>query len=326
MAVNHLGAPVRRLPRGPRPRAAGRRAARVGRAPARPHGGPRPLPPARLDHRRRGGSAFDKVARFLGLGYPGGPVIDRLAAERPTAIAFRGDDRPHGEDRHAFSFSGLKTAVVNHVRRHRRVDGRRGGELQDGRRRARHQGPRAARGRRQGPCSAGAWPPTARCVRWVEACEEDGLRPFVPSRVMCTDNAAMIAAAAGGAAVGRPSPSTPGRRPTWACRSPGEGAVAGGRVAGSSRSRSSGEVQGACAGPPAGPGGPLIDRRSFLVGLAAGAGGRVQQPVRGEETGTSVVPRDVPPDTAVSCRRSRPTCRRRCSPSGSPRATRCPTR
>ena len=62
------------------------------------------------------GEAFDKVARFLGLGYPGGPAIDRLARDGdPTAIAF---PRPMRNDGFDFSFSGLKTAVINHVRRH----------------------------------------------------------------------------------------------------------------------------------------------------------------------------------------------------------------
>ena len=59
------------------------------------------------------GEAFDKVARFLGLGYPGGPVIDRLALDGdPEAIAFPRAMR----DEPDFSFSGLKTAVVQHVR------------------------------------------------------------------------------------------------------------------------------------------------------------------------------------------------------------------
>jgi len=62
------------------------------------------------------GEAFDKVARFLGLGYPGGPVIDRLARTGdPTAIAF---PRPMLDDGNDFSFSGLKTAVVQYVRKH----------------------------------------------------------------------------------------------------------------------------------------------------------------------------------------------------------------
>ena len=60
------------------------------------------------------GEAYDKVSRLLKLGYPGGPVIDRLAASgNPRAIAFPRAvrDRPHD-----FSFSGLKTAVANYVR------------------------------------------------------------------------------------------------------------------------------------------------------------------------------------------------------------------
>ncbi len=62
------------------------------------------------------GEAFDKVARFLGLGYPGGPAIDRIAMEGdPAAIAF---PRPMLEDGNDFSFSGLKTAVVQYVRKH----------------------------------------------------------------------------------------------------------------------------------------------------------------------------------------------------------------
>ncbi len=62
------------------------------------------------------GEAYDKVARLLGLGYPGGPKIDALAQQGdPSAIAFpRGMTGPR-DARHAFSFSGLKTAVARHV-------------------------------------------------------------------------------------------------------------------------------------------------------------------------------------------------------------------
>ena len=61
------------------------------------------------------GEAFDKVAKLLGLGYPGGPIIERLAREGdPNAVKFAlprmGDNRPD------FSFSGLKTAVTKYVR------------------------------------------------------------------------------------------------------------------------------------------------------------------------------------------------------------------
>ncbi|MGO1839371.1 MAG: tRNA (adenosine(37)-N6)-threonylcarbamoyltransferase complex transferase subunit TsaD, partial [Candidatus Microbacterium stercoravium] len=65
------------------------------------------------------GEAFDKVARVLGLPYPGGPQIDRAAAEGdPTAIRFpRGLSRASDRDKHRwdFSFSGLKTSVARWV-------------------------------------------------------------------------------------------------------------------------------------------------------------------------------------------------------------------
>ncbi|PIE20176.1 MAG: tRNA (adenosine(37)-N6)-threonylcarbamoyltransferase complex transferase subunit TsaD [Arachnia propionica] len=73
------------------------------------------------------GEAYDKVARLLGLAYPGGPVIDRLAAEGdPNAIKFpRGLTARHDLARHRFdfSFSGLKTAVARWVEQ-ARLDGR----------------------------------------------------------------------------------------------------------------------------------------------------------------------------------------------------------
>ncbi|MCZ7555255.1 MAG: tRNA (adenosine(37)-N6)-threonylcarbamoyltransferase complex transferase subunit TsaD [Bacteroidia bacterium] len=67
------------------------------------------------------GEAFDKVAKMLGLGFPGGPLIDALAQEgNAAAIAF---PRPLlDEEGYRFSFSGLKTSVLYHLRR-RAVDG-----------------------------------------------------------------------------------------------------------------------------------------------------------------------------------------------------------
>src|SRR5690606_37900879 len=68
------------------------------------------------------GEAFDKVARLLGLPYPGGPQIDALAAAGdPRAIAFpRGLSKPKDLEKHRYdySFSGLKTAVARHVEQH----------------------------------------------------------------------------------------------------------------------------------------------------------------------------------------------------------------
>lgn len=69
------------------------------------------------------GEAYDKVGKLLGLGYPGGPVVDRLAAEGdPTAHTF-----PRAmldRDNFDFSFSGLKTAVLVHVEKHGQPESR----------------------------------------------------------------------------------------------------------------------------------------------------------------------------------------------------------
>ena len=70
------------------------------------------------------GEAYDKVAKLLGLGYPGGPVIDRLAAagtpgavDLPTTrLTHRDRNAPDRDGRFDFSFSGIKTAVLRHVR------------------------------------------------------------------------------------------------------------------------------------------------------------------------------------------------------------------
>ncbi|HET6949814.1 MAG TPA: tRNA (adenosine(37)-N6)-threonylcarbamoyltransferase complex transferase subunit TsaD [Acidimicrobiales bacterium] len=147
------------------------------------------------------GEAFDKVARFLGLGYPGGPVIDRLAAEGdPKAVAFpRAMLDRTDQGRFDFSFSGLKTAVINHVRKHpdtATVDVAASFQeavvdvlVTKARRAAREVGAR-------GLClGGGVAANSALRDRVVEVCAIDGIRSFVPSRAMCTDNAAMIAAA-----------------------------------------------------------------------------------------------------------------------------------
>lgn len=143
------------------------------------------------------GEAFDKVARYLDLGYPGGPAIDRLAMKGdPEAIAF---PRPMERDGYDFSFSGLKTAVVNHVRKHPEVataDVAASFQeavvdvlLAKARRAAREVGA-------TGLCLAGGVAANSRLrERALDVCHEEGLHAFLPSRSMCTDNAAMIAAA-----------------------------------------------------------------------------------------------------------------------------------
>ncbi len=143
------------------------------------------------------GEAYDKVARYLGLGYPGGPIIDELANEGdPTAIDFPRAMRNDGYD---FSFSGLKTSVVNHVRKHPDVDAADvAASFQEAvsdvlvakaRRAAKEYGSK-------GICIGGGVAANSRLREAVlDACVEDGIQGFLPSRAMCTDNAAMIAAA-----------------------------------------------------------------------------------------------------------------------------------
>jgi N6-L-threonylcarbamoyladenine synthase len=143
------------------------------------------------------GEAFDKVARYLGLGYPGGPVIDRLAMEgQLDAIAFPRSMLNDGLD---FSFSGLKTSVVNHVRRNPDVGS---ADVAASFQEAVvdvlvHKARRAARAHGAVALSlAGGVAANSRLrERWLDVCEEDGLRAYLPSRLYCTDNAAMVAAA-----------------------------------------------------------------------------------------------------------------------------------
>jgi len=143
------------------------------------------------------GEAFDKVARFLGLGYPGGPAIQEAAASgNAEAIRF---PRAMMDDGYEFSFSGLKTAVINHVRKHPEVT------TPDVA--ASFQAAvvdvlvtKAVRAAEE--CGA-----EALCLgggvaangplreRTAAECARRGLRAVLPSRAMCTDNAAMVAAA-----------------------------------------------------------------------------------------------------------------------------------
>ena len=147
------------------------------------------------------GEAFDKVARFLGLDYPGGPEIDRLSLlGDPTAIDFpRSMLNEPGFD---VSYSGLKTSVINYVRRSQsrgeeisveniaasfqqavvdiQVAKTMGAALHAGVDRVFLCGGVAANsGLRQG---------------LADACESRMLKLYVPPMELCTDNAAMIAA------------------------------------------------------------------------------------------------------------------------------------
>jgi N6-L-threonylcarbamoyladenine synthase len=148
------------------------------------------------------GEAFDKIARFLGLRYPGGPEVDRLARDGdPQAIRFpRAMERSGDYD---FSLSGLKTAVIRHVR----------GELQAGR--ETHLPDLAAsfqeavvdvqvqktmaaaedKGVGTILLGGGVVANTRLRERMAGEAERRGLRLLYPSTELCTDNAAMIASA-----------------------------------------------------------------------------------------------------------------------------------
>jgi N6-L-threonylcarbamoyladenine synthase len=143
------------------------------------------------------GEAFDKVARFLGLGYPGGPAIEAAAGSGdPRAFAFPRAMLDEGLD---LSFSGLKTAVVHAVRR--------SPEASNADVAASFQQAvvdvlvaKALRGAEDvgagGLCLAGGVAANEFLRASLSAaCEELRLPVYVPSLAMCTDNAAMVAAA-----------------------------------------------------------------------------------------------------------------------------------
>lgn len=148
------------------------------------------------------GEAFDKIGRFLGLGFPGGPEIDRLAREgNPHAIRF---PRPMSNElTYDFSFSGLKTAVIRYLRD---LEAR-GDEPDVADVAASFQeaivdvqltktlAAASAEGVEQVVIAGGVAANSRLRERMLQACEERGLRLLAPSPVLCTDNGAMIAAA-----------------------------------------------------------------------------------------------------------------------------------
>src|SRR5690242_25541 len=144
------------------------------------------------------GEAFDKVARFLGLGYPGGPAIDRLAAEGdPGAVRFPRAMLDEGYD---FSFSGLKTAVVNHVRKHADVATRDvAASFQEAVVDVLATKLVAAADEAEAPTlvlGGGVAANSQLRSRVAAAAEASGRRVFLPPPALCTDNGAMIAGAA----------------------------------------------------------------------------------------------------------------------------------
>lgn len=149
------------------------------------------------------GEAFDKVARAVGLGYPGGPKVDRAAKEgNPHAIEFpraRVEGAPYD-----FSFSGLKSAVLNHINHAKML----GEEINVPDLAASFQeavvdalmsrAVMAAKEYGYGKLAIAGGVASNSALRegMEKACEKAGLRLYYPSPVYCTDNAAMIGVAA----------------------------------------------------------------------------------------------------------------------------------
>ncbi len=144
------------------------------------------------------GEAYDKVARYLNLGYPGGPVIDRIAVDgNPHAVEF---PRAMAHDGLDMSFSGLKTSVINYVRKNPDVSNV---DIA-----ASFQAAvvdvlctktvRAAQqiGAKGIVLGGGVAANSALREQMTHRGTQEGFKVALPSKAMCTDNAAMIASTA----------------------------------------------------------------------------------------------------------------------------------
>lgn len=149
------------------------------------------------------GEAFDKVARAIGLGYPGGPKIDKISKEgNPEAIAF---PRPKFEDSpYDFSFSGLKSAVLNYL------NGCQMKGIEVNRADVAASFQKAVcdvlvehamiavkeSGLNKFAIAGGVASNSALRAAFEKACAERQIEFYHPSPIFCTDNAAMIGSAA----------------------------------------------------------------------------------------------------------------------------------
>lgn len=149
------------------------------------------------------GEAFDKVARAIGLGYPGGPKIDKLSKEgNPEAIAFpraKIADSPYD-----FSFSGVKSAVLNYLNScQMKGEAVNRADVAASFQKAVcdvlvEHAMMAMRelGEDKLAIAGGVASNSTLRAAFAAACEEQGIRFYHPSPILCTDNAAMIGAAA----------------------------------------------------------------------------------------------------------------------------------
>ena len=148
------------------------------------------------------GEAFDKVARAIGLGYPGGPKIDKLAKEgNKHAISF--PRAKVAENEYDFSFSGVKSAVLNYIN----GCNMKGEEINCADVAASFQeavvdvlvthavAAAKAYGFKNVAMAGGVASNSALREGMKNACEKNGLNLYYPSPIYCTDNAAMIGAA-----------------------------------------------------------------------------------------------------------------------------------
>ncbi|MBQ6603336.1 MAG: tRNA (adenosine(37)-N6)-threonylcarbamoyltransferase complex transferase subunit TsaD [Eubacterium sp.] len=149
------------------------------------------------------GEAFDKVARAIGLGYPGGPKVDKLAKEgNPDAVFF---PRAHVDEApYDFSFSGLKSAVLNYLNKAKMT----GEEVNRADVAASFQqsvidvlvdnAMRAAKDYDMHVLALAGGVASNSALRkaFEEACAKKRIKLYRPSPVYCTDNAAMIGSAA----------------------------------------------------------------------------------------------------------------------------------
>lgn len=149
------------------------------------------------------GEAYDKVARVIGLGYPGGPKVDRAAKEgNPDAVAFKRVYLDKGS--YDFSFSGLKTQVINYVH----TEKMRGHELSVPDISASFQqavvdvivdkavAAAEERGEQKLVMAGGVAANSRLREEMQSGCDAHGIRLYRPDPVLCTDNGAMIASAA----------------------------------------------------------------------------------------------------------------------------------
>lgn len=148
------------------------------------------------------GEAFDKVARAIGLGYPGGPKVDKLAKEgNPDAIVF--PKAKISDSEFDFSFSGLKSAVLNYINQaEMRGETFNHADIAASFQKAvtevlTEHAVQAAKtfGMDKLALAGGVASNSALRNAMATACNKEGLQLFYPSPILCTDNAAMIGAA-----------------------------------------------------------------------------------------------------------------------------------